>query len=98
MYLLENPVLQRELLVNLRMMRGFALLAAYVAALGAVVYVAWPTTQRLDLTTSPAEARQLVNGWFDERETVYMEEVLKSDIGDHQFLNSAHISSVFHRL
>ena len=28
-------------------------------------------------------ARQLVNGWFDDRETLYMEEVLKSDIGDH---------------
>ncbi len=24
-----------------------------------------------------------MNGWFDERETSYMEEVLKSDIGDH---------------
>ena len=50
MYLLENPVLQRELLVNLRMMRGFVLLFAYVAMLGAVVYVAWPSSQRLDLT------------------------------------------------
>jgi hypothetical protein len=29
------------------------------------------------------EARQLVNGWFDDRENLYMEEVLKSDIGDH---------------
>ena len=64
MYLLENPVLQRELLVNLRMVRGFVLLFAYIAALGAVVYVAWPNDQRLDLTTSPAEARQLVNLFF----------------------------------
>lgn len=31
----------------------------------------------------PEEARKLVNGWFDERETVYADEVLKSDIGDH---------------
>src|SRR5437667_22154 len=37
MYLLENPVLQRELLVNLRMRRAFVLLFAYVALLGAVV-------------------------------------------------------------
>jgi hypothetical protein len=37
-YLLENPVLQRELLVNLRMLRGFVLLFFYVGALGAVVY------------------------------------------------------------
>ena len=32
--------------------------------LGAVVYVAWPNSQRLDLTTSPAEAKQLVNLFF----------------------------------
>ncbi|MGB9105388.1 MAG: hypothetical protein WCC59_11565 [Terriglobales bacterium] len=36
-----------------------------------------------ELRSESEEARQLVNGWFDERETVYMEEVLKSDIGDH---------------
>ena len=64
MYLLENPVLQRELLVNLRMKRGFVLLFFYVAMLGAVVYVAWPTSQRLDLTTSPFEAKRLVNLFF----------------------------------
>ena len=29
------------------------------------------------------EAGQLVNSWFDEREVLYTEEVLKSDIGDH---------------
>lgn len=29
------------------------------------------------------EAAQLVNGWFDERENLYIDEVLKSDIGDH---------------
>ena len=43
MYCLENPVLQRELLVNLRMLRAFVLLFAYVALLGLVVYVAWPS-------------------------------------------------------
>jgi len=64
MYLLENPVLQRELLVNLRMTRAFVLLFAYVGLLGLVVYVAWPSQQRLDLTSSPAEARQLVNLFF----------------------------------
>jgi ABC-type transport system involved in multi-copper enzyme maturation permease subunit len=64
MYLLENPVLQRELLVNLRMLRGFVLLFGYVAALGTVVYVAWPNQQRLDLTNTPEEARNLVNLFF----------------------------------
>ena len=64
MYLLENPVLQRELLVNLRMRRAFVLLFFYVAVLGAVVYVAWPSQKRLDLTRSPEEARRLVNLFF----------------------------------
>ncbi|HUM05843.1 MAG TPA: hypothetical protein VLT90_10315 [Terriglobales bacterium] len=36
-----------------------------------------------ELRRDSEEAKQLVNGWFDERETVYMEEVLRSDIGDH---------------
>ena len=64
MYLFENPVLQRELLVNLRMARAFVLLFAYVALLGVVVYVAWPSEQRLDLTTNPEEAKRLVNMFF----------------------------------
>ena len=29
------------------------------------------------------EAKKLVNSWFDDREQLYIEEVLKSDIGDH---------------
>jgi ABC-type transport system involved in multi-copper enzyme maturation permease subunit len=64
MYVLENPVLQRELLVNLRMLRGFVLLFAYVAMLAAVVYAAWPSSDRLDLSSSPPEARNLVNLFF----------------------------------
>jgi hypothetical protein len=34
MFLLDNPVLQRELLVNLRTTRAFVLLFAYNALLG----------------------------------------------------------------
>jgi ABC-type transport system involved in multi-copper enzyme maturation permease subunit len=64
MYLLDNPVLQRELLVNLRMVRAFVLLFAYVALLGVVVYVAWPSERRLDLTDEPPEAERLVNMSF----------------------------------
>ncbi|NOY42896.1 MAG: ABC transporter permease, partial [Planctomycetes bacterium] len=60
MYLLENPVLQRELITNLRMTRGFVLLAAYVAFLGFLVYAAWPAEQRLDMASSE-EAKKLVN-------------------------------------
>ena len=63
MFLLENPVLQRELLLNLRMGRAFALLAIYLALLGGVVYLAWPEQRRLDMTNAAA-AKDLVNMFF----------------------------------
>ncbi len=50
----ENPVLQRELLVNLRTVRSFVLLFVFQLLLGAIVVVAWPAGGRLDLT-QPAE-------------------------------------------
>jgi ABC-type transport system involved in multi-copper enzyme maturation permease subunit len=64
MYLIENPVLQRELLVNLRMTRAFVLLLVYIALLGLVVYVAWPNQARLDVSRQPEEATRLVNLFF----------------------------------
>ena len=64
MYVLENPVLQRELLVNLRTVRAFVLLFAYNALLGAVVVLAWPQDLQLDLTRNPEEAIQLVDLFF----------------------------------
>ena len=64
MYVFENPVLQRELLVNLRMSRGFVLLFLYQALLGLVVYFAWPQDTHLDLTSNPEQARQLVDMFF----------------------------------
>ncbi|HEX4147471.1 MAG TPA: ABC transporter permease, partial [Pirellulales bacterium] len=63
MYFLENPVLQRELLVNLRRGRSFVVLFAYVAFLGAVVIAAWPESRKLDLT-NPEAARRLVGLFF----------------------------------
>lgn len=63
MYLLENPVLQRELVSNLRMTRSFILLAAYVGLLGLLVYAAWPGEQKLDLAR-PEKAQELVNLFF----------------------------------
>jgi ABC-type transport system involved in multi-copper enzyme maturation permease subunit len=59
MYLIENPVLQRELLVNLRMKRAFLLLLVYIGLLGVVVYGAWPRQATIDLTHA-REARSLV--------------------------------------
>ena len=38
----DNPVLSRELLVNLRNPRAFILLFVYVTFLGVMVYFAWP--------------------------------------------------------
>ncbi len=64
MYILENPVLQRELLVNLRTNRAFFLLAMYQILLAVVVLVAWPTAERLDLTSNPPSATKLVNLFF----------------------------------
>jgi ABC-type transport system involved in multi-copper enzyme maturation permease subunit len=64
MYVLENPVLQRELLVNLRTNRAFLLLGIYQLLLAAVVLVAWPSAERLDLTTNPQSAQNLVNLFF----------------------------------
>ena len=64
MYVFENPVLQRELLVNLRTNRSFVLLAVYQLLLAAVVLAAWPSDERLDLTTNPPSATKLVNLFF----------------------------------
>ncbi len=63
MYLVENPVLQRELLVNLRMSRAFALLLLYQGLLAAVVYFAWPKDTQVDPTRHES-ARQLVDLFF----------------------------------
>lgn len=63
MYLTQNPVLQYELLSNLRLLRAFLLLFAYVAILGCVVYLAWPQSQTLDLA-QPVAAKRLVSLFF----------------------------------
>jgi len=60
----ENPVLQRELLVNLRMPRAFLLLAVYQAVLGGIVLAAWPRAESLDFVQSPASARRLSDLFF----------------------------------
>ncbi|TWT48252.1 ABC transporter permease [Botrimarina hoheduenensis] len=63
MYLTQNPVLQHELLANLRRPRAFLLLAAYVALLGLVVLLAWPQQSMLDMA-QPVAAKRLVNLFF----------------------------------
>jgi hypothetical protein len=49
-----------------------------IASLGEVTRLV-----NFELREQSEEARQLVNGWFDEREATYVDEVFKSDIGDH---------------
>lgn len=63
MYLTENPVLQRELLTNLRANRAFLLMLVYQLALGFVLLVAYPSG-RVDLSTDSSAARQLVDFFF----------------------------------
>jgi ABC-type transport system involved in multi-copper enzyme maturation permease subunit len=69
MFFADNPVMQRELLVNLRMGRAFFFLLLYQLLLGAVVLIAWPRPEagRLDLTPDSENAqatRELVNLFF----------------------------------
>lgn len=60
--MLENPVLQRELLVNLRMPRAFVLLLMFQLLLALVVYFAWPADNvRLDLTGGGGSTSSLVD-------------------------------------
>ena len=63
MYLSENPVLQYELISNLRRNRAFVLLAVYLGLLGGLIYLAWPQEQRLDFA-QPEAAKRLVNLFF----------------------------------
>lgn len=64
MYLVENPVLQRELLTNLRANRGFVLMLVYQLALASVLLVAYPSGQRVDLSSDSSAALQLVDFFF----------------------------------
>jgi ABC-type transport system involved in multi-copper enzyme maturation permease subunit len=60
----ENPVLARELLVNLRASRSFALQFLYVVALSVVVYIAWPTGQGGLTQVSAGAAQTLFDLFF----------------------------------
>ena len=64
MFRFDNPVLNRELLVNLRTARAFILLFLYIAVLAVVVYFAWPDQDRLMISESPETTRNLVDLFF----------------------------------
>ncbi|HMP79667.1 MAG TPA: ABC transporter permease subunit [Pirellulaceae bacterium] len=60
----KNPVLNRELLVNLRTWRAMILLVVYLALLSGVVFLAWPVEAVLDLSENPQSTRLLVDLFF----------------------------------
>lgn len=60
----DNPVLIRELLVNLRSPRAFGLQLAYVGFLCVVVFFAWPTATKGVARVSPEVAQQLFRLFF----------------------------------
>ena len=59
MFFRNNPVLIRELLVNLRATRSFVLLFIYVLFLGVVVYFYWPAGHGASLQVGSGVARRL---------------------------------------
>ena len=64
MFLRDNPVLTRELLVTLRSPRAFVLQLLYVSALGALVYFYWPAGEDGARQVSPGVARRLFDIFF----------------------------------
>ncbi len=64
MFLADNPVLQRELLSNLRTSRAFILLLVYQVALALVIVIAYPRETRIDLSVESAAAQRLVDFFF----------------------------------
>src|SRR5258708_26192748 len=64
MWFRDNPVLARELLVNLRSPRSFFLQLIYVAFLAAVVYFYWPTGEDGARQVSSGVAQRLFDLFF----------------------------------
>jgi ABC-type transport system involved in multi-copper enzyme maturation permease subunit len=64
MFLYDNPVLQRELISNLRAPRAFLLMLVYQVALAAVVLIAYPRDVKIDLSRESASAQRLVDFFF----------------------------------
>ena len=60
----NNPVLQRELIVNLRTPRAFLLMMVYQVALAVVVLIAYPRDEKIDLSRESASAQRLVDFFF----------------------------------
>ncbi len=64
MFAIDNPVLQRELISNLRTPRAFLLMLVYQIALASVVLIAYPRDAKIDLSRESASAQRLVDFFF----------------------------------
>lgn len=64
MLLQDNPVLHRELMLNLRTNRSFLMLFCFQLVLAAVIFFAWPQETRLDLSEKSQANRELVDFFF----------------------------------
>jgi len=64
MLIRNNPVLHRELMINLRTDRSFLMLLLFQLVLAAVIYFAWPSETRLDLSEKSQANRELVDFFF----------------------------------
>ena len=64
MFAIENPVLQRELISNLRTPRAFLLMLVYQIALASVILIAYPRDTKIDLSRESASAQRLVDFFF----------------------------------
>ena len=64
MLLRDNPVLTRELLVNLRSSRAFLLQFAYVAFLCVMVYFPWPSGEGVGHLVSSGQSERLFKLFF----------------------------------
>ena len=64
MFALDNPVLQRELISNLRTPRAFLLMLVYQIALASVILIAYPRDTKIDLSRESASAQRLVDFFF----------------------------------
>ncbi len=64
MFAIDNPVLQRELISNLRTPRAFLLMLVYQIALASVVLIAYPRDTKIDLSRESASAQRLVDFFF----------------------------------
>lgn len=64
MWIRNNPVLHRELMLNLRTAKSFFLLFVFQLLLATIVFFAWPTGSRIDFQEDSDTTSKLINFFF----------------------------------